>query len=368
MAFQLVRLLCIFSFALLAGCGKREKGEAEKKSRPLPRSAYQLEEVVSFGAQGQAEKYKQGGWGDTEDEGTWTNGYSARLRLALQEANEPLRLQMKLAGFTNPPGLPYQSVEVFANDERIADWQVSDPADFLAIIPKDLVEHERLIIELRMPLATSPQAIGIGEDQRTLGIFCYAFVLTKTTAELVREEAAKRKEDPRAGAGAGYQPGTLIYLGAGAGGTRYKTYGWHTAEKNFTWIGTGPAALELLLRPEERPLRFRMRLAGMVVPNILPVQPTQVLVNGEKIADWPVAELAEHSAVIPPDIAADSGWLKIELRAPAAASPKDLQLGDDTRPLGLRCETFVIEPISWQEYESIPKRPRKPRPRPSASP
>jgi len=337
------RFLFFLAVALLTACGKSNKSGSLAKPPTLPSNDYILGEVVVFGRDGVSERYIRGGWGDTEDDRTWTNGHSADLHFAPREGNEPLRLRMKLAGFTHPPALPYQPVEVYVNDERVADWQVSEPADFFAIIPRDLAEHQRLWVQLRMPQAASPKTLSIGEDPRTLGVSCFDLAISKTTAEVVRQAREERAQDPLKGFNDAYSLGTTVYLGAGAGGQRFKASGWHTAEKKFTWTGSDPGVLELSLPPTDQPLKLRMRLGGMIEPRILPMQPTQVFANGKKIADWQVAEPAEFAAIIPPELSGENGKLRIELRARAAASSKELEIGDDMRPLGVRCESFIIE-------------------------
>ena len=270
--------IALLALVCLAACD--EQKNPDNPSSPGSKTAYNFDEVITFGQGGTARRYIRGGWGEPEKDRTWTNGSSASLRLTPPATDEPLRLRMKLAGFTNPPALPYQPVQVYVNDERVADWQVSDPADFIAIIPQPLAARERLIIELRMPLANSPKALGIGEDVRMLGVSCFEAVITRTTVDVAQQAEEERRRDPLSGLDNVYILGTLVYLSAGGAGQRYKTSGWHTAEKNHTWIGSDAGVLDLVLRPTEQPLKLRMRVAGMIKPPNVPMQPTQVFVNG----------------------------------------------------------------------------------------
>ncbi|MGI8820643.1 MAG: hypothetical protein ACR2ID_07245 [Chthoniobacterales bacterium] len=87
---------------------------------------------------------------------------------------------MKLAGLTNPPELPFQPVEVFVNDRQAAEWQVGELSDFTANIPGEITRPGgTLTITLRLPKATSPKALGQGQDPRMLGVSCLELQLTK---------------------------------------------------------------------------------------------------------------------------------------------------------------------------------------------
>ena len=78
---------------------------------------------------------------------------------------------MVIAALTKPPELPWQPVEVHANGQKIADWEVGDTAEFDAAIPGTITRFGgTLTIEFRVPKATSPKALGVNQDSRVLGI------------------------------------------------------------------------------------------------------------------------------------------------------------------------------------------------------
>jgi hypothetical protein len=87
-----------------------------------------------------------------------------------------------MGGLTNPPGLPFQPVEVYANGQKVADLEVSKLADFEVAIPAEITKAgENLELELRLPKATSPKALGQSGDPRILGVFVVQIELTKTS-------------------------------------------------------------------------------------------------------------------------------------------------------------------------------------------
>jgi hypothetical protein len=91
-------------------------------------------------------------------------------------------LKMKLAGLTKDPELPFQPVEVYVNDQKVADWQVAAaPAEFSAAIPQEMTRSGGLLrITLKIPKAVSPKELNKSPDPRVLGISCYDLELVKT--------------------------------------------------------------------------------------------------------------------------------------------------------------------------------------------
>lgn len=127
-----------------------------------------------------SERYRVSGWNKTEGDYAWSEGTSARLALPISPDAGPLTVKMTLRGLVRPPVLPSQPVEVYVNNQRIADWQVADTAPFTAEIPAELTKSagKMLNLELRIPKAASPQSLGMNNDGRILGVCCYSIELT----------------------------------------------------------------------------------------------------------------------------------------------------------------------------------------------
>lgn len=82
-----------------------------------------------------------------------------------------LTFVITMGALVNLPALAYQVVEVLANGQKIADWEVADMADFSALIPGEVTRSRGILnIELRVPKATSPEALGLTDDSRILGV------------------------------------------------------------------------------------------------------------------------------------------------------------------------------------------------------
>jgi len=166
------------AFAVLA-CGQSETPIQSIPSRGVD-LAYGTK--VSFGTGGNSEPLRVSGWSGTEEEFTWTEGTSAVLAMRVSPTTDPVVLKMKLVGLTKDPDLPFQPVEVYINDQKIADWHVAEePAEFSAAIPQEMTRSGGLLgITLKIPKATSPKALGLSADPRVLGVSCFDLQLVKT--------------------------------------------------------------------------------------------------------------------------------------------------------------------------------------------
>ena len=128
-----------------------------------------------------SERYRISGWSKTEGNNAWTEGTSARLALPIPLDAGPLTLRMTLRGLIQPPTLPSQPVEVYANEQKVADWLVAETAVFTAEIPEELTKRggATLSLQLRIPKAASPKSLGLNADERVLGVSCYSVELKK---------------------------------------------------------------------------------------------------------------------------------------------------------------------------------------------
>ena len=163
---------CVLIFAL--ACAAVVSGTSCERSQSATDSHYALETIVNFGAGGDSERFRRQGWSVTEKPFTWALGPRAVLEFKLPPGHRPLGVRMRLAGMHNPPELPFQPVEVRVNGTTVAHWQVSRRADFTAVVPLHVVQQKpHLMIELVLPQATSPKALGLNADSRVLGVSCF---------------------------------------------------------------------------------------------------------------------------------------------------------------------------------------------------
>jgi hypothetical protein len=131
--------------------------------------------------------------------------------------------------------------------------------------------------------------------------------------------------------------GTKVSFGQGGGSERFRESGWSKTEEKFTWTEGTIAVLKMKIPATKNSATLKMRLAGLVKEPALPFQPVEVEINGQKMADWQVGDVAEFVAAIPHDLTKKGGELTITLKTPKATSPKALGLNADPRVLGVCC-------------------------------
>jgi hypothetical protein len=209
-------------------------------------------------------------------------------------------------------------VHVYVHGQQIVSWRVASPGVFAAVIPRQLVGRDGVIfIDFHVPGAASPEELRSGSDTRRLGVKCSEMTIARTD----------RATD--------YALGTIIRFGSRRGAERYEVNGWSKAEPEFTWTEGTSAALQLQMPSASGRLALHARMRGIATSADVPFQPTDVYVNGQKVAHWDVGAPAEFQAAIPPEVACQNDALMIEFRTPLAVSPSALGANADTRVLGV---------------------------------
>jgi hypothetical protein len=134
-------------------------------------------EQVDFRQGGNSTHFDLKGWSGQENWGTWTEGSKASLKLpfavAALPAGQDVQLTIEASAFGSPKH-PRQTVRVIVNDEDMGDFsfQAADGPQTLAVkIPRrTAVKQYPIAIVLDLDDATSPEALGLSQDPRMLGL------------------------------------------------------------------------------------------------------------------------------------------------------------------------------------------------------
>lgn len=133
-----------------------------------------------MGSTGTLQNYAHGGWCTPERDYAWTDGKKANLVFDVPASERGLKFRMHLAAHLSSPTLMSQSVEVYANGSKVADWEVTQRGDYEAFIPAEIVAAAGgLLIQLKLPKAASPQSLGASADTRALGVSCWELQLSE---------------------------------------------------------------------------------------------------------------------------------------------------------------------------------------------
>ncbi|HSH39652.1 MAG TPA: hypothetical protein VK993_12805 [Chthoniobacterales bacterium] len=172
-------LLLAWTGVGLIGCDRGTTPVSEPSPSPARPSI--VGTGIEFNANAGSEAYRTSGWSKPEEQFTWSQGTSAKLELPVGSAPGSLILIAKIAAFINPPDVPTQPVQVYANGTQIDEWQVGNTADFKASIPAAAAEKGgMLVLEFQTAKAMSPKAAGAGDDDRLLGIALHRIELIRS--------------------------------------------------------------------------------------------------------------------------------------------------------------------------------------------
>jgi len=149
------------------------------------------------------------------------------------------------------------------------------------------------------------------------------------------------------------QLGQVIALGA-EDSSRYCLAGWSSREagvaesnwRDFRWTDGLRASLGLRLStpPPTRNLRFRFTGVPLLAGHVT-AQRINLTVNGHPVASLTMDRQGTHAVEFPVDLLVDNVAV-IAFELPDAISPAfDLHVNEDTRRLGLRMESFVLESV-----------------------
>ncbi len=160
--------------AVLAACSDRG-GSAIDAAKP-----YTVGSKVRFGTGGDGLGFLGAGWSSPESGHTWSDEMSAVLALKVEPSAEPLTVRMQLSGLKKAPELPFQPVELLVNGTKVADWQVGEEAEYTAALPAEIgATGGALRLELKIPKATTPKQLGMGNDERVLGVAIHALQIDR---------------------------------------------------------------------------------------------------------------------------------------------------------------------------------------------
>ena len=288
----------------------------------------ELGEPVELGDPESARACSAYGTWRAEGPGCWIAGEEARLVLLLTEpARGSLILEISADGFL-PEGIDGQRLGVAVNGVEVAELQMSlghSLCGEVIHLPAAAVRGcQRLELVLRAPDAVSPARLGIGDDDRMMGVFLRSLLVRKPCR---------------------YRLGSQFQLGEGSQDASALLGDWGGSEPSGRWT-TGPLA-GLLLDVGE-PVASLLELEFDAIPFLAPSQeklPVEVTLSGRRVqtVSYEGAALAPSaSRVLLPAAAMDDGEILLGWRIREPRSPRSLGVSDDPRLLGLFIRNVTI--------------------------
>ncbi len=139
-----------------------------------------LDEAISFGVDGGAGKYQFSGWGKPQDSATWTKEAEASLALRLESPPAGvMELCIEAKAYVNERK-PSQTVEIIANGHLLERgvWETPGIERRRLHVPHEILDNQdALLLTFRFEQLQSPRELGLGADDRKLGLLVKSLML-----------------------------------------------------------------------------------------------------------------------------------------------------------------------------------------------
>lgn len=338
-----IKLCAILATLLVAGCGKHPLPEHTSE----PRShTYVFGDRVGFGHGGDSARFRRYGWATTEPHSTRTRPRGAALHFNVVDSDRPLTLRMNLSRIDEVDGAPVQPVEVAVNGQKITQWNVERRGYYTCVIPAELVKVDPVVgpaafvvVDLHTPMSEPQPLVDAARSVPRQGIRVWELFMVEG-AEPRDHHSRTAPESPD---GSAYTYGEAVSFGIEGTGERYNLGGWDNSDGIFTWTAKSPAALGFRVAPAEGSLWLKLRAAIVTSGARLQVQPVELRINGEKLAEWTIGEpLQWFTAEIPAHLASANGVLRVELAPAARARDAAASIPRELRPRGVQLHDLLI--------------------------
>ncbi len=127
-----------------------------------------LHAQLTFGTKGNAQGCLLEGWSVSDIDFSWAIDGSSAVRLPRGPDAHALALEIELAPFLHPPLLSRQRLQVWAGKTLIGAIALDRKVTVCFDVAAGMIGN--LIVTLVCPDAASPASLGVGEDQRRLGV------------------------------------------------------------------------------------------------------------------------------------------------------------------------------------------------------
>ena len=107
-----------------------------------------------------------------EENGIWTQGNETEFLFYLSDSEKDLTLSLNICPFVGAD-LSAQVIEIVANGESVGTLEIGEEGVYDIIIPKGILDDNRLNLKFLLHTATSPKELQINEDERILSLFFY---------------------------------------------------------------------------------------------------------------------------------------------------------------------------------------------------
>ena len=126
------------------------------------------------------DRYYITGLSEQEESGIWTQGNGTEFIFYLPDSEKDLTLSLNICPLVGD-NLSAQIIEIVANGESIGTLEISEEGVYDIIIPKGIIDENRLNLKFLLYTATSPKELQVSKDERILSLFFYEMSIRENT-------------------------------------------------------------------------------------------------------------------------------------------------------------------------------------------
>ncbi len=282
------------------------------------------------------QKYRLGGWYWPERTHIWTRDASSGLEFSVNHgAKKDLLFSVDLVPFIKR-GNAAQEVTVFANGNKVAEWNIPTGGVYTALIPASVMETDKLHIRFDIAYPAKPENETMGDGlPRVLGIAVKRLSIDLADKGTVNH-ASQKAEGPDFSKTPYYELGKALSFGEkdATVNARHKISGWSFQEPLNTWMDGKNA--ELAFRIKEgagKDLTLELKGHPYLKPG-LAAQRVAVFANDVPIAEWNMSKDGVFTAEIPA-VAMRSELLLLRFAISDPVRPCENGVSSDIRELGM---------------------------------
>ena len=271
-------------------------------------------------------EYTVTGFGQPEQNFTWTNAKEATIEIPWPELqdNYGLSMAVKMFPFLDNGVLKKQFVDVLVNDKLIAKWTVDKADVYTAVLPGD-IKNQGDIINIKFVINNSQSHKK--RDARNFGIAVQNLSLIPFDLNNPDNFAT-------------YDIGDEILFTQGNGAEKYMVSGWSAPEQDFTWTNGKDAVVKLFVN-DTKDKKLQLNIYGHAVfASKADNQKIMVYVNDQELTTWEVGKEYGTYSVKLPESVVQNGALQIRLHI-----DKPVKVGQDPRDLGMAVNMIKVSQV-----------------------
>ena len=147
----------------------------------IPVPVYEINTLILFGENGNAQPYQLVGWSFPGEGYTWTDAYYTVLAIKMKKPDSDLTMKIVASPYLKDGAETQQRVNVLVNGHPVGKLVFDKPGvqEKTVVLPNAVLDDEIQYIAFELPDAISPKELGRSQDGRNLALALQSFKITE---------------------------------------------------------------------------------------------------------------------------------------------------------------------------------------------